>query len=129
MKYKGIELKAGVIRTPHDEGMSFDRDSDHVAVTEGETEFYIKSEADNLIAELNMRICDGDEDFEIANNQINRLLKIVRHQKYKRCLAMAEWCDAEADVADADGDYEDMRWYQKWHQKWLELADKFKEDK
>lgn len=53
----------------------------------------------------------------------------VRHQKYKRCLAMAEWCDAEADVSDADGDYEDMRWYQKWHQKWLELADKFKEDK
>ena len=92
-------------------------------------DYYIKSEVDKLIAELNIRICDGDEDFEIANNQINRLLKIVRHQKYKRCLAMAEWCDAEADVADADGDYEDMRWYQKWHQKWLELADKFKEDK
>lgn len=93
------------------------------------SDVYLKSEADKLIAELNMRICDGDEDFEIANNQINRLLKIVRHQKYKRCLAMAEWCDAEADVSDADGDYEDMRWYQKWHQKWLELADKFKEDK
>ena len=55
--------------------------------------------------------------------------KAIRRQKYKRCLAMAEWCDAEADVADADGDYEDMRWYQKWHQKWLELADKFKEAK
>ena len=47
-------------------------------------------------------------------------------QKYKRCLAMAEWCDAESDVADADGDYEDMKWYQKWHNRWLELAEKFK---
>lgn len=51
--------------------------------------------------------------------------KEIRHQKYKRCLAMAEWCDAEADVADADGDYDDMRWYQKWHTRWLEYAEKF----
>lgn len=55
------------------------------------------------------------------------LLKIVRHLNYKRCLAMAEWCDAEADVADADGDYDDMRWYQKWHTRWSDLAKKFKE--
>lgn len=27
-------LKAGVIVTPHNEGMSFNRDSDHVAVTD-----------------------------------------------------------------------------------------------
>ena len=92
-------------------------------------DYYIKSEADKLIAELNMRICEGDEDFEIANNQINRLLKIVRHQKYKRCLAMSEWCDAEICIADTDGDYEDMRWYQKWHERWLKLAEQFKEDK
>ena len=50
---------------------------------------YLKSEVDKLIAELNIRICEVDEDFEIANNQIKRLLKIVRHQKYKRCLAMS----------------------------------------
>ena len=92
-------------------------------------DYYIKSEADKLIAELNMRICDGDEDFEIANNQINRLLKIVRHQKYKRCLAMAEWCNSEIGIADTDCDYEDMRRYQKWHERWLKLSEKFKEDK
>lgn len=83
---------------------------------------YLKSDVDKLIAELNMRICDGDEDFEIANTQINRLLKIVRHQKYKRCLAMAEWCNAEIGIADTDCDYEDMQWYQKWYERWLELA-------
>lgn len=46
------ELKAGVIVTPHDEGMCFDRGSDVMAVTERETEFYLKSEADKVIAEL-----------------------------------------------------------------------------
>lgn len=49
--------------------------------------------------------------------------KVIAHHKYKRCLAMAEWCDAEADVADADGDYDDMRWYQKWHTRWLKYAE------
>ena len=86
---------------------------------------YLKSEADKLIAELNMRICEGDEDFEIANNQIKRLIKLVRHQKYKRCLAMAEWCNTEVGIADTDGNYEDMLWYQKWYECWLKLAEKF----
>ena len=44
------ELKAGVIATPHNEGMSFHRGSDVIAVTELETEFYLKSEADKVIA-------------------------------------------------------------------------------
>ena len=86
---------------------------------------YLKSEADKLIAELNIRICEGDEDFEIANNQIKRLIKLVRHQKYKRCLAMAEWCDTEVGIADTDGNYEDMLWYQKWYEHWLKLAEIF----
>ena len=88
---------------------------------------YLKSDVDKMIAELNMRIADGDEDFEIANNQIKRILKIVRHQKYKRCLAMAEWCDTEVGIADTDGNYEDILWYQKWYESWMELSEKFKE--
>ena len=88
-------------------------------------DYYIKSEADKLIAELNIRICEGDEDFQIANNQIKRLIKIVRQQKYKRCLAMAEWCDTEVGIADTDGNYEDMLWYQKWYERWLKLAENF----
>ena len=70
-----------------------------------------------------------DEDFEIANNQIKRLIKIVRQQKYKRCLAMAEWCDTEVGIADTDGNYEDMLWYQKWYERWMKLAEQFKEAK
>ena len=92
------------------------------------SDVYLKSEADKLIAELNMRICEGDEDFELANNQIERLLKIVRQQKYKRCLAMAEVCKHKrwrADVCDEHGfDYARMT---KQMNKWLELAEQFKD--
>lgn len=98
---------------------------------------YLKSEADNLIAELNIRICDSNEDFEIANNQIERLLKIVRHHKYKRCIAMARWCFTKSNyhfvVGRSEGGknelahYRISRLYSKWYKRWMELSEKFKE--
>ena len=93
------------------------------------TRVYIKSEADKLIAELNMRICDGDEDFEIANSQIERLLQIVRHQKYKRCNAMRHCCASRAVIFDIDGNEKKSEWYWKWKEKWKTLAEQFKEAK
>ena len=93
------------------------------------SDVYLKSEADKLIAELNMRICDGDEDFEIANNQINRLLKIVRHHKYKRCRAMMMWCASRAVTLSQYGNEKDSDWFWKWKDKWKKLAEQFKEDK
>ena len=92
-------------------------------------DYYIKSEADKLIAELNMRVCEGDEDFEMANNQINRLLKIVRHQKYKRCRAMMMWCASRAVMLSHYGNEKDSDWFWKWKDKWKKLAEQFKEDK
>ena len=92
-------------------------------------DYYLKSEADKLIAELNMRICDGDEDFEIANNQINRLLKIVRHQKYKRCRSMMMWCASRAVMLSQYGNEKDSDWFWKWKDKWKKLAEQFNEDK
>lgn len=98
---------------------------------------YLKPEADKLIDELDIRICEGDEDFEIANNQIKRLLKIVRHQKYKRCLAIARWCFTESEyhfvVGRSEGEkpgmihYRKSLLYSKWYKRWLKLAEKFKE--
>lgn len=66
---------------------------------------------------------------EHTTEVLNSQERVIRHQKYKRCLAMAEWCNSEIGIADTDGDYEDMLRYQKWHERWLKLAEKFKEEK
>ena len=106
--------------------------------------YYLKSEADKVIAELEMKLAIAQQVLRLNKpealysnletmSRLTREKYVIerreRHHKYKRCLAMAEWCGAEADVADADGDYEDMRLFQKWHKRWLELAEKFKEAK
>ena len=106
---------------------------------QAEYEVYSKREVDNVIAELNMRICEGDEDFEIANNQINRLLKIVRHQKYKRCKEIARLCFTKSNyhffVGRSEGGktgmrhYRISRLYSKWYKRWLKIAEQFKDDK
>ena len=54
-------------------------------------QMYPKAETDKVIAELENRIDEGDKEFDIANEQNERLLKIVRHQKYKRCLDKANY--------------------------------------
>lgn len=133
------ELKAGVIKTPHDEGMSFNRDSDHVAVTEGETEFYLKSEVDGEIARLNKKLDIYKRGFK-EDDRINVFLcKSVRHQKYKRCFAMANWCFMKSNYHYLVGRAEGGRFakdsfrrsdlYLKWCDRWQRLAEQFKEDK
>lgn len=72
--------------------------------------FYIKSEADEVIA----------------------------HNKFKRCIDNASLCESEekrleaiAPIFDTDKEcweYGSDYW-KKWHRRWLELADKFKEAK
>lgn len=92
-------------------------------------------EQESEIAELEERIADGDKDFEKANSQNERLLKIVRHHKYKRCLAMADMCD-EVMMSCELRCYTLHRiwnnkheWAMRWKYRWLELAEKFKEAK
>lgn len=79
------------------------------------------AEKDKEIAELEERITDGDKDFEMVNNQNERLLKFVRHHKYKRCLAMAQVLEHVCPITNRKA-----KWQDKWHKRWLELADKFK---
>ena len=66
--------------------------------------------------------------------------KVIRHHKYKRCLAMARWCysmDCRMlnEAADSGTYFKESwfwkraLWYGKWKRKWLELAEKFKEAK
>ena len=97
------ELKAGVLVTPHNEGMCFHQSSAVIAVTEGETEFYLKSEAD----------------------------KVIAHHKYKRCLGIAAVCFEKSYSTtlvkyDKESGYR-LNFYDWWGKRWLELAEKFKE--
>lgn len=53
----------------------------------------------------------------------------LRHNKYKRCLAMAKWCNERYILGDCVYELGKTRFYERWKKRWLELADKFKEDK
>lgn len=76
------------------------------------------------LEELESEIADKDEQ--------------LRHSKYKRCLAMSDWCEARYDEEDAringrgaSWDYEskEMKYWERWRWRWLELAQKFKPNK
>ena len=76
------------------------------------TDYYLKSEAD----------------------------KVIAHNKYKRCLAMVKWCKAEAEI-NHNSAYEASEYlpsredyfrrraehYERWQKRWLELAEQFKD--
>lgn len=105
------------------------KDSYHTSYAEAVKELYAKNKE---IAELEDRIDEGDKDFEIAYHQNERLLQIVRHQKQKRCLAMAMWCAAQYNEWSAyypTTITRKMKFLDKWEKRWLELAEKFKEAK
>lgn len=126
------ELKSGVIKTPHNEGISFDRCSDAIAVTEGETEFYLKSEADEVIKKLNERVSEEREakvNYKISASDLSDGLRDaydeIRHHKFKRCLNIAENCRDKGwyYYATHRKAKADKMW--DWRQRWLDLAKKF----
>lgn len=100
-----------------------------------DAEVYLKSEADKVIEE---------KDAEIARLKAIRKVHVEaiesmgagllqdeeenRHSKYKRCLAMAKYCEA---MRGHYLSYEEPKWfwYRKWSERWLELAEKFKPNK
>ena len=61
--------------------------------------------------------------------------KVIARNKYKRCVAMAKWCDER--IARIEKDYAFWRhgkdyaqnFYKKWRKRWWELAEKLKEAK
>lgn len=131
-----------------------------------ECEAYKKSEADKVIAELEeshkkeveqllietkrlenlcasyRHDCDNFAIREAnALKEIGRDNRVIRHQQYKRCLAMARWCLTESvyfhyrydDWGDKGYDrpykWKKVVFWKKWARYWLELAEKFKEAK
>lgn len=98
-------------------------------------EFYLKSEADEVIAKLKDSV---NYNFEQFYNE----RKLLLHYKYRRCLDEAKICQLSIErygryIAEfKDCGYPSIqRWrflknhYEKWYQRWLELAEKFKPNK
>ena len=117
------------------------------------TQVYLKSEADKVIADLEeshkmeveqllMEIVElkGQyKDMDVThtvhiakmNAKIDKLEEDVAWNKYKRCLAMAMWCELGRTerfsvLYPKNFGYLLMK---KWHKIWMELAEKFKEAK
>jgi hypothetical protein len=90
------------------------------------TEFYLKNEADKLIERK-------DKAFEYAQAVILVDIAIIKKQKRKRCLAMANMCRAEMVFWDNygakhfDEKYANRKLdhFGKWGQRWLSLYYKF----
>ena len=100
------------------------------------THVYLKSEADKVIAELDAEIARLNairkvhvEAIESMGAGLLQDDKEIRHQKYKRCLAMAKWCDAERDIFNLTPKVTKVEFFARWHKRWLEIATKFKEAK
>lgn len=114
---------------------------------------YIKTEVDKVIAELeeSHKKEVGQLLIEIAElkNEIEKqkrlrdmalasvpnalkVMKIIQHHKYKRCLAMARWCDEVMMSCELRGCEvhriwaNKHQWAMRWKYKWLEIAEKFK---
>ena len=92
-----------------------------------DVEYYPKSEADKVIADLiekNKRL--ARKDIIMASNAIKDVYKELRHNKYKRCLAMASYWLA---VSYQCVDDKHRRSAERHRGKWLALANKFTEAK
>ena len=115
------------------------------ALKAGYIKVVIKDEADAVIKELKAQKAQVEDDcaywkmsegnavtaMHETEEYAMQLYNELRHQKYKRCLAMAKWCDAQVEWYNSlNEDY--LFWlelYVKWRKRWLELAMKFKEAK
>ena len=104
--------------------------------------WYEKSEADKVIAEKDAEILALDAEVfkqkhhaRLFFDERNYAESQVRRQMYKRCLAMAKWCEYFANYweccepPDCGAFIARAKFNRKWLKRWLELAEKFKEAK
>ena len=86
------------------------------------------SKLDEMIAELEADYKEACGRLQTANLIKDEQLDETRHQKYKRCLNKAEWCDTKADWYYGIGSSLRSRvdFYIKWRDKWLKIAEMFK---
>ena len=113
-------------------------------------EFYLKYEADKAIADLEQKLAEAQlvlrlnkpealysnlETMSRLSHKIDVVERRELHQKYKRCLAMAEWCNSEM-VRETFACFrprhtkevwrEEHKYWAKWRKIWFKLCKKFK---
>ena len=86
---------------------------------------YLKSEVDKVIAELKSDYKEACDRLQTANLIKDEQLAATRHQKYKRCLAMADYWGLVSACTHGLIQLKCMRRELKFRK----LADKFKEAK
>lgn len=109
-------------------------------------EYYAKSEADKVIEELKDKlhnvsgILNETREWLIESQKLHKrcadnAVKIIRHNKYKRCLDKARWCNYWAhycegcEPSDCGMYIVKARFYRGWRNRWLKMAEQFKEAK
>lgn len=86
----------------------------------------LKAKTEQIIHEVMQKTLIYGEGF-IRVEDAMKLIAEIRHNKYKRCLAMASKCRLRARWFGDMDFYKKEQWALKWHKRWLELAEKFKE--
>lgn len=111
----------------------------------GKVEVCLKADVDKVIAELEGKLHNVSgliketmewliESQKLHKRCVNNAVKIIRHHKYKRCMAAAKWCEIGAQfqhniVMQFDNPFYIKRaeWLEKWRNRWLKMAEQFKE--
>ena len=102
-------------------------------------EVYLKSEADKYINLLKDKANYNEFAYKLKSEELADTCRFyedeLRHQKHRRCLAMAKMCDEVMMSCELRG-YTVLRiwankheWAMRWKYRWLELSEKFKEVK
>ncbi len=82
-------------------------------------QFYRKPESDKVIEYLQNQLS------LTRTSLLESLAKAqheAHHNKYKRCLAMAQVLEHVCPITNRKA-----KWMDKWHNRWLKIAEKFKE--
>ena len=128
---------------------------DLVDIQDYRGEVYIKSEADQYIALLKDKANYNEYAYKRKSEELADSCRFyeeeLRHHKYKRCLAMAGWCEATAlwcyqaantlptgfratlfgkpVMIESHRLYNRFELLMKWSNRWMNLAKKFKPNK
>lgn len=113
---------------------------DLVDIQDYRGEVYIKSEADKYINLLKDKANYNEYAYKNKSEELADSCRFyedeLRHNKHKRCLAMAMWCETQFAYYIASAKRYDIKYvnrkcghFYRWKYRWLELAEKFKPNK